>query len=119
MAARLGASNEDFLAAGSTFGVPAGPAPLGQRRFGLLFGLFRLVGLDVLLVCGQVSMHCQSGSLGQPDVADRVRWHRRSDLESRTGRIMMLWKCAEFLAWAGAEEPEFGAVRRAAEELVQ
>lgn len=58
-------------------------------------------------------------SLRQPTVAEKVREHRHVDLESRTGRIMALWRCAEFLGWAGEEEPEHGAVKRESERLVQ
>jgi hypothetical protein len=58
-------------------------------------------------------------SLRQPTVAEKIREHRRVDLESRTGKIMALWRCAEFLGWAGEEEPEYGAVKRESERLMR
>lgn len=58
-------------------------------------------------------------SLREPTMAEKVREHRRADLASRTGKIMALWRCAEFLGWAGAEEPGSTAVRYEAERLVR
>lgn len=61
------------------------------------------------------------GSLRVPELADKVVACRRADLESRDGKLMQLWRCAEFLAWATDEEPEYvavmGAARRLAGEL--
>ena len=50
------------------------------------------------------------GSLRAREPADKVMACRRADLESRDGNLMQLWRCAEFLAWAIVEEPEYGAV---------
>jgi hypothetical protein len=51
-------------------------------------------------------------SLSNSQIAERVR--ARSELHTRTGRIMMLWRCAQFLTWADEDEPVYGAAKQAA-----
>jgi hypothetical protein len=58
-----------------------------------------------------------AGSLAVPEVADKVLESRRRDLDSRTGQIMMLFKCAELLSWADEREPLYAPTRREAERL--
>lgn len=58
------------------------------------------------------------GSLRVPELAAKVASCRRADLECRDGKLMQLWRCAEFLAWATGEEPEYAAVKEAAGKLV-
>ncbi len=57
------------------------------------------------------------GSLGVPEVAEKVRCGRREDMDSRTGQVMQLFKCAELLSWADEEESLFLPARREAEQL--
>lgn len=57
------------------------------------------------------------GSLRVPEVADKVMECLRADLESRDGKLMRLWRCAEFLAWATDDEPEHAAATEAAGKL--
>ncbi len=52
-----------------------------------------------------------------PQIADRVLQCRRRDLDSRTGQIMMLFKCTELLSWADEREPLYTPTRREAERL--
>ncbi len=40
-----------------------------------------------------------ANSLGSASVAAKVERRFRSDLESGTGRIMALWRCAQIVAW--------------------
>ena len=54
-------------------------------------------------------------SLSVPQVAERVL--RRPELDSRTGRLMMLWQCAQLLAWADEDEPVYAEAKRATSEL--
>lgn len=49
------------------------------------------------------------GSLGVPELADKIAACRRADLEFRDRKLMRLWRCAEFLAWATDVEPEYVA----------
>jgi hypothetical protein len=58
-----------------------------------------------------------AGSLTVPHVADKILELRRRDLDSHTGRIMMLFKCAELLSWADDREPLYAPTRREAERL--
>ena len=58
-------------------------------------------------------------SLTVPEVADRVYRHRRADLESRTGQVMMLFYCAEIMSWADENEPALSPAKTAAERLVR
>ncbi|WP_194904723.1 hypothetical protein [Catenulispora rubra] len=57
-------------------------------------------------------------SLAAPGLAETVLKHRRSDLESPTGRTMRLLKCAELLAWADAGEPLYSPAKQAAQQLL-
>jgi len=59
-----------------------------------------------------------AGSLAVSDVASQVYTHRKTDLESGTGRIMRLFKCAEVLAWADEREPLFEPTRTEAAKLL-
>lgn len=59
------------------------------------------------------------GSLRVPELADKVAASRQADLETRDGKLMQLWRCAEFLAWATDEEPEYAAVTEAAGNLAR
>ena len=58
-----------------------------------------------------------AGSLAVPEIADKNFKLRHSDLDSRTGRIMMLFKRAELLSWADEREPLYAPTRREAERL--
>jgi hypothetical protein len=51
-------------------------------------------------------------SLAVPQVADKILESRRADLDRRTGQIMMLFECAELLAWADEREPLYTPTRR-------
>jgi hypothetical protein len=57
------------------------------------------------------------GSLAVPQIADKVYQGRRHDLDSRTGQVMQLFKCAELLAWADEREPLYVPARQEAERL--
>lgn len=57
------------------------------------------------------------GSLAVPEIAEKVYRSRRHDLESRTGQVMQLFKCAELLAWADEAEPMYPPARREADRL--
>lgn len=59
------------------------------------------------------------GSLRVLAVADRVTECLRAHLESRDGKVMRLWRCAEFLTWATDEEPEHAVVLEAARKLAR
>ena len=58
------------------------------------------------------------GSLAVPEIAEKVYRSRRHDLESRTGQVMQLFKCAELLAWADDAEPLYLPARREADRLL-
>lgn len=57
------------------------------------------------------------GSLAVPQVAEKVYHARQRDMDSRTGQIMQLFKCAELLFWADEREPLHLPARREAERL--
>lgn len=57
------------------------------------------------------------GSLTVPAVAEKIYSGRRGDMDSRTGQIMQLFKCAELLAWADENESLFAPARRETERL--
>lgn len=57
------------------------------------------------------------GSLAVPEIADNVYRLRRHDLDSQTGQVMQLFKCAELLAWADEAEPLHLPARREADRL--
>lgn len=59
-----------------------------------------------------------AGSLSVPALAAKVLRHLQADLESPSGRIMRLFKCAELLAWADEREALYGPTRVEAEKLV-
>jgi hypothetical protein len=56
-------------------------------------------------------------SLTVPTIAEKVRRHRSSDLNSTTGKTMMLFKCAELLRWANEDEPLYAPALREAGKL--
>lgn len=59
-------------------------------------------------------------SLAAPRLADRVRSERRGDLESRDGRLMMLFVAAKILGpFAAPGDPRLGAARETAERVVK
>lgn len=58
-----------------------------------------------------------AGSLAVPEVAERIYASRRADMDSRTGQVMQLFKCAELLAWADEQERLYGPTRREADRL--
>ena len=58
-----------------------------------------------------------AGSLAVPHSADRILHDRRRELDTSTGRTMMLFKCAEILSWADESEPAYIPARREAERL--
>jgi hypothetical protein len=58
------------------------------------------------------------GSLAVPEVAEKVYRIRGRDLDSRTGRVMQLFKCAELLSWADESESLYLPSRREAERLL-
>jgi hypothetical protein len=58
------------------------------------------------------------GSLAVPEVAEKVYRIRGRDLDSRTGRVMQLFKCAELLSWADESESLYLPARREAERLL-
>lgn len=58
-------------------------------------------------------------SLTVADVADRVRRQRQTDLSSHSGRIMMLFYCAEIMTWADDNEPTLYPARAEAERLLE
>jgi len=59
-----------------------------------------------------------AGSLTAPALAARVLHCLRADLESRSGRVMRLFKCAELLAWADDREPLYSPMGVEAEKLL-
>jgi hypothetical protein len=58
-----------------------------------------------------------AGSLAVSQLAERILHDRRRDLDTRTGQTMMLFKCAELLAWADEREPLYAPTQREAERL--
>lgn len=58
-----------------------------------------------------------AGSFAVPEIADAMYEHRRADLESPSGKVMRLFKCAELLAWADQREPRYVTARREVERL--
>ncbi|MFD7091000.1 hypothetical protein [Streptomyces sp. NPDC056730] len=61
-----------------------------------------------------------ASSLAVPALADRV-WHeRRSDFESRDGKVMTLFACSKILGpYAHPEDPRLEPARRMAEQVVK
>ncbi|MFE7119031.1 hypothetical protein ACFU99_26795 [Streptomyces sp. NPDC057654] len=60
-----------------------------------------------------------AASLAVPDLAERVRNERRADLESRDGRLMMLFACAKIAGpCADAADPKLEPARTAARQLI-
>jgi hypothetical protein len=61
-----------------------------------------------------------ASSLAVPALADRV-WHeRRSDFESRDGKVMTLFACAKILGpYAHPEDPRLEPARRTAERIIK
>jgi hypothetical protein len=57
------------------------------------------------------------GSLAVPEIAEMVYNSRCHDMDSSTGRVMQLFKCAELLAWADEGEALFAPAQREAERL--
>jgi hypothetical protein len=57
------------------------------------------------------------GSLTVPEIAEKVYRGRRHDLDSRSGQVMQLFKCAELMAWADEAEPLYLPARREADRL--
>ncbi|MFE8009104.1 hypothetical protein [Streptomyces sp. NPDC057418] len=58
-------------------------------------------------------------SLAIPSLADRVRSERRDDLETRDGRLMMLFVAAKIVgSYADPDDPRLGAARETAERVV-
>lgn len=68
---------------------------------------------------GLDSANLWRSALAVPEVADRVYRHRRADLESRTGQVMMLFYCAEIMSWADESEPALTPAKTAVERLVR
>lgn len=57
------------------------------------------------------------GSLAVPEVAEKVYQGRGHDMDSRTGLLMQLFKCAELLSWADEHEPLYLPAHREARRL--
>jgi hypothetical protein len=57
------------------------------------------------------------GSLAVPEIVEKVYNGRRQDMDSRTGQVMQLFKCAELLAWADDSESLFAPAQREAARL--
>ncbi|MFF4258425.1 hypothetical protein ACFY1L_45280 [Streptomyces sp. NPDC001663] len=61
-----------------------------------------------------------ASSLAVPALADRVRRERRSDFESRDGRVMTLFACSKILGpYAHPEDPRLEPARRMAEQVIK
>lgn len=59
-------------------------------------------------------------SLAVPELADRVRWERRRDLESRDGKVMALFACAKIVGpHAHPEDPRVRLAGLAVEQLME
>lgn len=59
-----------------------------------------------------------AGSLTVPALAAQVLHRLHADLQSRSGRVMRLFKCCELLAWADEREPLYGPMRVEAEKML-
>ncbi|GHJ28546.1 hypothetical protein TPA0910_29790 [Streptomyces hygroscopicus subsp. sporocinereus] len=60
-----------------------------------------------------------ASSLAVPALADRVRHERRSDFESRDGKLMTLFVCSKILGpYAHPEDPRLEPARRMAEQVI-
>lgn len=57
-------------------------------------------------------------SLAEPALAENIRKHLATTLESRDGRIMALFECAGWLAYASDSEPRTAPARAEAERLI-
>ncbi len=61
-----------------------------------------------------------ASSLAVPALADRVRRERRSDFESRDGKLMTLFACSKILGpYAHPEDPRLEPARRMAERVIE
>ncbi|SPF03260.1 hypothetical protein SMA5143A_4029 [Streptomyces sp. MA5143a] len=61
-----------------------------------------------------------ASSLAIPVLADRVRHERRSDFDSRDGKLMTLFACSKMLRpYAHLEDPRQEPARRMAEQVVK
>ncbi|MFF5649838.1 hypothetical protein ACFY8N_15575 [Streptomyces collinus] len=61
-----------------------------------------------------------ASSLAVPALADRVRRERRSDFESRDGKLMTLFACSRILGpYAHPEDPRLEPARRMAEQVIE
>ena len=61
-----------------------------------------------------------ASSLAVPALADRVRHERRSDFESRDGKLMTLFACSKILGpYAHPEDPRLEPARRMAEGVIK
>lgn len=61
-----------------------------------------------------------ASSLAVPALADCVRHERRSDFESRDGRLMTLFACSKILGpYAHPEDPRLEPARRMAEQVIK
>lgn len=61
-----------------------------------------------------------ASSLAVPALADRVRQERRSDFESRDGKLMTLFVCSKILGPdAHPEDPRLEPARRMAEQVIE
>ncbi|MEU9172198.1 hypothetical protein AB0D34_31155 [Streptomyces sp. NPDC048420] len=60
-----------------------------------------------------------ASSLAVPALADRVRYERRADFESRDGKVMTLFACSKILGpYAHPEDPRLEPARRMAEQIM-
>ncbi|HEY8984536.1 MAG TPA: hypothetical protein VIU15_33800 [Streptomyces sp.] len=61
-----------------------------------------------------------ASSLAVPALAERVRSERRSDFESRDGKVMTLFVCSKILGpYAHPEDPRLEPARRMAERVIE
>lgn len=61
-----------------------------------------------------------ASSLAVPALADRVRHERRSDFESRDGKLMTLFVCSKILGpYAHPEDPRLEPARRMAKQVIE
>ncbi|MDW8808423.1 hypothetical protein P1P68_27445 [Streptomyces scabiei] len=61
-----------------------------------------------------------ASSLAVPALADRVRNERRSDFESRDGKLMTLFACSKILGpYAHPEDPRLEPARRTADQIIK
>ena len=49
-----------------------------------------------------------ANSLGHPPVAANIAQRFKSDLESKTGTIMALWRCAQIVSWGQTYASAYG-----------